>query len=179
MKEEELLQKIQDIVRDQVRSMDVRPMSGTVMEGSVDESARTCKVEPDDGPPVTVNLQSYTGLDAGEVIIPEEGSTVIVGFHDEDRGYICLASKVKKKFLDLEQFTINGGDNEGLVIVGKLVDRLNAIEGAHNDLLQKFNQHTHPGVTSGSSSTGTAAPPSTDTVQRTQQDQIENDKVKH
>jgi hypothetical protein len=177
MKEEELLQKIQDIVRSQVQSMDVRPMSGTVMKGSVDEKKRICKVKPDDGPPVTVNLQSITGIEKGEIIIPEEGSTVIIGFHDEDRAYICLAAEVKKKFLDLEQYVINGGDNEGLVIVGKLVDRLNALEDAQNNLVQRYNSHQHPDPSSGS--TGTTSLPSSDTVAKTKQKDIENKDVKH
>jgi hypothetical protein len=64
--------------------------------------------------------------------------------------------------------------------VGELTTKLNNLENKVNDIVAKFNSHTH--ILTLSTGTGTAAPTTTKvpgTLTPTEQSEIENDKVKH
>ena len=52
---------------------------------------------------------------------------------------------------------INNGEDYA-VRYSKLEEAFNELKGQHNKLQAAFDAHTHPGVTSGESSTGTTAP---------------------
>jgi len=69
-----------------------------------------------------------------------------------------------------------------MVLIEKLVDRLNTIENAYNDLQLRFNKHTHVVKTTGSATAqaGTSSPTamvSTTTLSSTIVDDIKNPKI--
>jgi hypothetical protein len=153
----------------------------------VDESARTCTCTPIDGGAqlFDVRLQAGTGAETGLVQIPTKESQVVVTFLSKDTAFISLFVEVEKVLLNCEEVTINNGDNGGLVIVQELVNKLNALEEAHNGLVTSFNTHIHnttatvgpsavPGVITPTTSQNTdVIAPTTQVVD------LENTKVKH
>lgn len=72
----------------------------------------------------------------------------------------------------------DGGENQGLVKVEKLTQRLNAIEDKINNIISNLKTHTHTGVTTGP---GVSGGPSIimDDISPTEQSFIENENVKH
>ena len=69
---------------------------------------------------------------------------------------------------------------KGLTKLEKLVSRLNAIEDAHNNLLNEYKTHVHAGVMSGSGSTAVMVPPSSQiNVEKSNIDDLENKKITH
>ena len=93
--------------------------------------------------------QSQIGL----IAIPKKGSQVLIQPIDGGDAYICMTSEIESIYL-------NGNDYQGIVIVEKLVDKINNIENLLNDLISKYNAHTHVGTyaISGSNASGTSNP---------------------
>jgi hypothetical protein len=69
---------------------------GTVT--SVDESARTCEVQPVNGDATLygIRLQAEQDTDTGAVLIPKKGAFVIVSFLGKNTGYVSERSRVDK-----------------------------------------------------------------------------------
>lgn len=173
---------IERIIKDQE---EIYSLVGTVT--AVDEDARTIDVQPIDGSAeiLDVKLQANISGGAGLVLIPEEDSEVIITFLSKDTAYMALALEVSKVILDCDEITINGGDNGGLINIEALVDKINALEDAHNGLVSSFNQHTHTttATISASAVPGVIAPTTsqnTDVItDSTTVSGIEDDKVTH
>lgn len=111
----------------------------------------------------------------GAVAFPEIGSKVLIGQINNNATdlFVVLASKVKKISLDAgslfkmaldlqsgsmgmdlaKSLLFNGGKNGGLPKVKPLVEKINQLEKTLNDLVAKFNAHTHAGVTPGAATT--------------------------
>jgi len=104
---------------------------GTVK--NVDETERKCDVEPigDDGDRFDVRLQGAFGLNTGLVIIPKDGSVVVVTFINRTAAFVSMFTEVDKVLLDTDLFQMNGGSNGGLINVEDLVTQMNK---AQNDL---------------------------------------------
>jgi hypothetical protein len=140
---------------------------------SVDETAQTCDCLPINGNAAFLDVRLKAGAGNGVLMIPKEGSVVIVQPINDETGYISLFSEIESiQFLD--------GSYDGLIKIADLVNKINGIEDKLNDILSTLKTHTHAGVTSGASST---APP-VDFVAilpltKTQQAEIENDIIKH
>jgi len=118
------------------------------------------------------------GLDLtemGMVSYPEIGSKVLIGqINNSDTDlFVILCSKVKKVSLDaggllkmamdmqsgamafdLAKMVLNGGKNGGIPKVKPLLKRINLLEDRISDLYDKFNKHTHIGVTTGGGKSG-------------------------
>lgn len=143
---------------------------------SIDEDEFTCEVKPiDDGANYKdVRLISdASDPDKAFYLKPVVGSVVMITPQDDVTYFVSMYSQV-------EEIWLHGNLNEGLVKVVELTEKLNNIENLVNDLITKFNAHTH--VLTLSAGTGTAAPTTsleTDTLTPTEQADIENDKVKH
>src|SRR5579859_2541695 len=98
--------------------------------------------------------------------MPVIGTTCLVRWRDNHRGLPQIDSfdkvdgyyiqPVSNLFISAKKTQFNDGKNGGLVLVNDLVDRMNLIENAYNDLVEKFNSHTH--ILALTSGTGTAAP---------------------
>lgn len=88
---------------------------------------------------------------------------------DDDNNKIIIYSN--------SDIILNDGENEGLVIVGPLTDKINAIENKVNDFLADYQAHSVIDPISGTAGPlfGVAPTPLTNT----QQSEIENPKVTH
>ena len=139
---------------------------------SYDQAARTCNCLMVDGKAentITANLMAQ--VEDGILILPSVGSTVLVIYSE-------FIEPTVIQYGGIDKIILNGGDKGGLPLSPNLVTRLNAIENLINDLVAKFNSHTH--ILTLSSGTGSAAP-TTDveigSLQLTQQGDIENQSI--
>lgn len=149
---------------------------------SVNEAEMTCDVVLFDNEDLIlegVKLKPVVpGVDLtemGAVAFPEKDSKVLIAQINNDPTdlFVVLVSKVKKISLDAGSLVkmvmdlqsgsmgldlakgliFNGGKNGGLPKVKPLLEKINRLEKALNDLTTAFNSHTHTGVTSGAAST--------------------------
>ena len=100
---------------------------------NVDEAARTCDLEPteDIAPRAGIRLQAVIDETKGFVLIPKEGSFIVVSFFDRTTGFVSLTSEIEKILIDTDLVQFNGGDNGGLININDLVTQMNK---AQNDL---------------------------------------------
>jgi len=148
---------------------------------SVDNTERTCEVEPLNGNSELfgVRFQANIELTEGIYIEPKVNSHVIVGFLNPVQALVLQYSEVENVYIDTQGDTIfNGGTNKGMVKVVELVQKLNDLETKVNDLVLWTATHTHTGVTPGPGSTGTAVG-IVGTLPLTTENQLKNDKVQH
>lgn len=78
-----------------------------------------------------------------------------------------------------QSICFNDGDNEGLVNIKDLTDRLNYLVQQLETLRQLFNAHTHPGVTSGTSSTTPTTTQASESFRRFEQIEYEDLNIIH
>lgn len=128
---------------------------------SVDKGKQTCEVESLRNKDITLydvklSMTSKTGL----VLYPTIGSFVVVGSLEGQREYAVLfySEITEAEFM-------NGQNDSGLVIIPKLVQRLNAIESA-------LRTHIHPAPGGATGSPSIFLP-------NTNREQIENKNFKH
>ena len=139
---------------------------------SVNLSARTCDVTP-----VTENAEtSFPDVmlaaenNDGVLIVPSIDSTVIVSVNKRGVAYVSMYSSIDTvTMIAPSGIQFQDGTYGGMVIIAKLVEKINRLEAA-------FNSHTHGGVTTGSSSTAVTATPITPI---TLQIELENTTVRH
>lgn len=124
----------------------------------VDSSEAVCTVERVfDGMVIEdVKLNATITKDEGIVISPKQNSHVLITSIDGLNWFVSLYSAIDKITIDAESKIIfNGGENEGLIKIEKLTQKL-------NDLVRTFNNHTHQVNTTGgpTAQSGTTAMPS-------------------
>lgn len=139
---------------------------------SVDATARTCIVRATGGKSGNVlpaRLMSST--DDGILILPTVGSTVTIIMSDFTSPYVSLYSGIDKIIL-------RGGDLDGLVKVIDLTTKLNNLENKLNQLLTKYNSHTHNVISTGAPS-GPCLQPESGQLTPTVQADIENTNITH
>lgn len=145
---------------------------------AVDETARTIDCTPineDDAPVLGVNLQANQDGAVGVAAFPAVGSYVVVAFLGKSAGVVVLTEELTKISLAIGETTaeiidghidmqvgkttieispdgvvINGGDNDGMVKIKELTDKLNAF-------IDAFNGHTHTIQAGNVNVTGTQA----------------------
>lgn len=142
---------------------------------SVDESEMTCEVTPiDEGANFKdVRLMAdNSNTSSGIYFKPVVGSVVMISPQDDVTYFVSMFSEV-------EEIWLHGSQYNGLVKVAELVDKLNNLENKVNDIISKFNSHTHTGVTTGGGASGTTATVVSGTLTPTNQSEIENETVKH
>ena len=113
---------------------------------AVSESNRTCDCVPTTGegttliPGVLLSAEANDGI----LLLPTVGSTVIVAFTSRMTAFVLMTSDIDKVIVqaaNLVQF--NDGSLGGMTNVGALTTKLNNIENLVNDLMAKYNLHTH------------------------------------
>ncbi len=170
----------------------------------LNEDEKTCNVEPlnEDAILYDVRLSSVLDSPQGLCVFPKLDSIVIVVLLDEASAYIGLVNEVKKIELKIDNTYIsvikdkilidcnvdngivfNGGGLGGMVVVGNLVTAYNDLVGVVNQLITKFNTHTHPVATTGTAAaqTGLASVTTgiqTTTANTTSSSALENRKIK-
>ncbi|OSZ79271.1 hypothetical protein CAP35_13740 [Chitinophagaceae bacterium IBVUCB1] len=186
--DKELQELIQLVVKKQLNSF-----SQITIGRAVNVTDAMCDVERADAPTLMgVRLNALEDMGDGYVTtVPEENSYVLCGIIENDKteAVILKCSQVSKVLWKVQDMTKvfakdgvvwNGGDNGGMVIVGKLIERLNEVESALADLIQKYNAHKHPYVNVSTPAITSAADSlSTKFVSETKVEQIENPKIKH
>lgn len=134
------------------RGEQVYSLPGKVI--SVDESERTCDVKPSNGDAeiLGVRLQANIDLEHGWVLIPKEGSDVIVTFLSEETGFVSVATEVEKITLNIENQSFKL-DSKGMQLASEksdlkseLNDLTDVISGLC-DILTTFQLSTNVGVT--------------------------------
>ncbi len=153
-------------------------------------SGSTCDCTPINGnaPLKKVRLNSDINSDLGLVVTPTKDSVIIVCEINKADSFVSMYSEIESisvkigsstLFIKDGEVTINGGDNEGLVKVKELTERLNKVERAFNNFLTEYKLHNHT-VSIPNATTLVMTPPSTQmNVMETQQSQLENTKVTH
>lgn len=162
---------------------------------SVDEDKQTCVVKPVDGrPEYTADLKAVTdGELDGDWMIPTKGSQVICALLDNgQRCVIVDGTQSTLKHIKTDKFDVdaddveidakvvmNGGDNGGMVVIGDLIKKLNAIENDLN-VMKGIWAGCVPVATDGGAAIKSAfATYATDLFVPTQKVELENTDVKH
>lgn len=138
---------------------------------SVDENGRTCEcisVTGSVGSPIP-GVRLMASVDDGVLIIPAIGSTVVIA-------QSIFTDPIVVSYSEIEKIILRGGDLGGLVKVIELTQKLNNLENLLNDLINKFNIHTH-NVTSTGAPTGPNLLPEAQTLTPTVRTDIENENI--
>lgn len=136
---------------------------------SYDEAAMTAIVTLIDGENESeIIIDLVADVDDGVLILPSQGSTVTVIWSKFIQPTMCFFPSTFDKIIFL------GGQNGGLPLSPNIVTRLNNIENAFNNFVEKYNAHTHPGVIVGTDVTAPTASQETDTLTTTIQDDIQS-----
>lgn len=135
---------------------------------SVDITTRTCVCTAIGGKAGSElpNVRLMASIDDGLLIIPTIDSTVTLLFSNFTDP--CIIS-----YSEIDTIIFRGGDLGGLVKVIELTTKLNNLENLVNDLISKFNSHTHQ-VTSTGAPTGPNLLPETEKLTPTMRLDIEN-----
>jgi hypothetical protein len=120
----------------------------TVKEVSENEAVCTVKRVLDDMEIKDVKLNATITNNEGVVIRPKKDSAVLITSIDGANWFVSQYSDIEKITIDAtDKIIFNGGNNNGLIQIDKLTQKL-------NELVNTFNGHTHP-VPNGASSTPT------------------------
>jgi hypothetical protein len=184
--ERDILRAIKDIAGDGDPSVFI-----PCTVNSYNEATRTCTCTPVGGKIQSQfsNVLLMPSVDDGILYLPTAGSTVIITYSKFQQPYVSFFSSIDKilyivgssviKVID-GTIQFNDGSFGGLTKVEVLTQKLNNLENLLNDLISKYNTHTH--LLTLSSGTGTAAPTETietNTLTPTQQTDIENSLITH
>lgn len=136
-------------------------------------SDNTCDCSPIDGTADLLEVRITSEVDATNVTFkPSIGSIVMVGLITDNDGVVVMYGK-------LDSINLHGDQYGGIAKIETLTTKLNNLENLVNDLVTKYNTHTHAGVTSGSSSTAIPSAIETTTLTPTERSDIENTNVQH
>jgi len=115
------------------------------------------------------DVRLMSNVDDGILIIPAVGSNVIIILTTFTEPFVACYGEV-------DSIIWRGGDLGGMVKVVELTKKLNNIEKLLNDLILKFNSHTH-NVTAVGSPTGPNLNQETTTATLTVRKDIENENI--
>lgn len=116
---------------------------------------------------ITINGTPYTqvptnvlvGSQAAVYEVPVLNTKCLVAFRyagDNQQPQILKFDQVDKLLINCQTLVqFNGGENGGMVLAQQLVNKINNIENLLNDLIAKFNSHTHPIIVSTGSGSST------------------------
>ena len=124
-----------------------------------------------------VRLNCHSTENSGIVVTPKVDSYVLVTSIDGHSHFVSQCGEVEKITIDCEtEIVINGGNNDGLIKIKELTDKLNG-------LVKTFNSHTHSGsfegTIGGAPATGTLTLTNATTASSFRQSDYEDAKVKH
>lgn len=164
----------------------VQLIIGTVE--SVDEDKAICSVKIQND--VTLpNVSLQASICDGLLIIPVVDSTVYVLTSKYNTPLVIQWSDIDKfmlqvgdSYLEVKNdgsFQFNDGSFDGLVKVGELVKKINALENLLNGFISIYNTHTHTASSFGAPTTVPSAIESQQISPITQQKDIENELIKH
>lgn len=139
---------------------------------SYNQAARTALVTMIDGRTgneFVVNLMPE--VDDSVLVLPTVGSTIWVTWSTFVDPFM---SGFPSEF---DMIIFNGGENGGFVLTPNLITKLNNIENLLNDLISKFNSHTHTGVETGGGVSGPTLTQEGGTLTPTEADDIQSQTI--
>lgn len=164
----------------------VQLIIGTVE--SVDEDKAICSVKIQNDV-ILPNVSLQVSICDGLLIIPVVDSTVYVLTSKYNTPLVIQWSDIDKfmlqvgdSYLEVKNdgsFQFNDGSFDGLVKVGELVKKINALENLLNGFISIYNTHTHTASSFGAPTTVPSAIESQQISPITQQKDIENELIKH
>lgn len=144
----------------------------TVMTVKVTKTqGEICSVDLDGLELSDVRLRSVINSERSKLVVtPKVGSYITIADISGDLTELVMlqASEVDKVELTCEgDVIINGGNNDGLVMINELTEKLNGLKDTVNEIVNAFNSHQHTVETSGSATAqmGTAAPVTSQVMQ--------------
>ena len=149
---------------------------------SVSETDQTMDVKPIGGDADTMipNVSLVLDDGDGDCNIPKIGSTALVLLTTNGVASVVMCSDLSKKYIITDTLTqLNDGSYGGLVRIGPLLTKINALENTLNTFIATFNAHTHSGVSSGGATSGTTVTPGPTPLTPTQLTELENTRIKH
>lgn len=174
-------QSIGELIKQIAKDKTVEIYSLICKVTEINETERTVDCEPLNGSAEIYGVRLQPDFDGstGIVEFPKKDSNVIVTFINKNTGFVSTVMEPEKILIDCDEIIFNGGSNDGLVIVGKLVSKINALENKLNALQSNYMTHAHIDPISGS--TGVLLVPfvATPIAPITMQTDIENTKIKH
>lgn len=176
----------------------------------IDESDFTFKFTPIDEKSVVEDVRMKAIVDGNLesfVIVPKEGTKVVVGFHSNTVGQCVMVQEADKvlinsniiqeiansKILSIqndynifcddvnvttESWVFNSGVLGGLINISQLTTKLNGLVTEVNAIKTKFNTHKHVGVSTGAGISGITNTLASDATAFDKAD-YEDEKIKH
>lgn len=133
-------------IKESIKKMTSKGGAGIVFTAKVKSvDGETCNVELEGLTLTDVRLRAVVNGENSKILVtPKTDSYVLVVDLAGNLSQLAVVgySEVEKIEVDTDKIIFNGGNNEGLIQIKKLTDKL-------NELVNKFNQHTHPGQFSG------------------------------
>lgn len=140
---------------------------------SVNLTKLTCYCIPKNGGADYKDVRLMAQKSNGFLIIPKEGSDVVVSFLDGATGYVSMFSEV-------DEIQLNGDNYSGLVKVNDLVTKLNNLENKINSLLFVMGTTWVPVSNDGGAALkALMIPPLTNPLAVTVKENLENTTVLH
>jgi hypothetical protein len=190
---------VADNVRKLIGNIGFDTMLCTV-ESVDDETTCTVKTVESGAKYKKVKLNANINDDKGIYVFPKKDSYVLVTLVDKVNGFVSMFSDIEKVTLKIDDtvkveiggdakiscdgnIEINGGENEGLVIIQKLTDKLNGLQNTVNSFVNAYNAHIH--TTTATVGVGPAVgviSPTVSTAQTAQtfnKKDYENEKITH
>lgn len=137
----------------------------------VNTATNTCTCTPIDGNPKLINVMLSVDKSKGFLLIPKNDSLVVVTQYSQTTAFISMVS-------DVDQIYLCGDDEEGMVTVKSLTDKLNNLENKVNDLIVACSSQVVTLAPSGTFPLASYFASVTPLVP-TNKTQIQNTKVKH
>lgn len=144
-------------IHKQIAEMGANESSALVLARVKEVNGATCSVLIDDLALSDVRLRAViNNQETGMVITPAVGSYVMITdlSNGNKRDWAVLM------YSEIDKVEFNSGNNEGLIKIKDLTDKLNQLVDEVNALKDMFNNHTHSVSTTGTPTAqeGTAAP---------------------
>jgi len=164
--------------------------------GAVEFDTMLCTVESVDGETTctvktvktgalykNIKLNANITEDKGIYVFPKKGSYVLVTMIDKVQGFVSMFSDIEKITLNVNgDITINGGKNDGLVIIQKLTDKINELVDwckDHTHLLQSGTVNVAGSLGSATNASPINVPSPLSPPSRLNKSDYENEKIKH
>lgn len=112
---------LEEVITNQIERENFYSIVGKAV--NVDEDERTCDLEPieEEAPRAGIRLQSVIGETKGVVLIPKEGSFIVVDFFDRTTGFVSLTSEIEKIHFEA------GGEDLKLILNDLIKEIKNAV----------------------------------------------------
>lgn len=165
-------ERLRDAIRKMTQNVNEEVYSIPCEVASVDTSNNTCVCSPVNGDSDLIDVRLQAGSGNGVLMIPKEGSIVMVTPINEVTGFVSMYSEIESiQFLD--------GSYGGLIKIDEIVNKLNAIEDDINTLKQAFTTWVTVPNDGGAALKAATATWYAQQLQSTTKNQLENELITH